>query len=165
MTKKIGKNEKITKITKKHLLQAYRIIDLAMGEGFAKAAKWNFEHHFKCKDHGVDDGHVWFGYFIGNKLVGIIGLEKMNKGLYDVGLSWFAVHPQYQKQGIGTALLRYVESYAKRKGVKLIEVETYLTRTFRKAIFFYLSHGFKFKGTIIDFLPDGTAALYFHKKL
>lgn len=81
---------------------------------------------------------TFFGYF-DDKIVGVSGLQVVEK---DVALVRnLYILPDYQGKGIGTKLLKNLETKAKKKGIKLLLVGTYSKAYW--AVDFYMKHGFK----------------------
>jgi inorganic pyrophosphatase len=72
---------------------------------------------------------ILYGYFVKNKLIGIIGINKLNDYIEILHLG---VHPDYRSKGIGTQLIDYV-----KKMGKTIKLETD-----GDAVIFYKNYGF-----------------------
>lgn len=72
-----------------------------------------------------------FVAIVGDQIVGMAELEG------DGFIDYFYVHPESQNQGIGTALLRAVESEASRLGVSVLFADVSVT-----AKDFFLAQGF-----------------------
>ena len=87
---------------------------------------------------------------IDNKIIGTIYLQGNEIG----GLF---IKSDYINKGIGTKLLKFIEYYAKNKGIK--KVKLFSTRT---AYNFYLKQGYKPAIIIKEDLP---LTKYFNKKL
>jgi ribosomal protein S18 acetylase RimI-like enzyme len=58
-----------------------------------------------------------FGYFVGNELVGCIGIVINKKHKY-AEIEHLLVNPKYQRQGIATRLIKFIENYTKNKKIK-----------------------------------------------
>ena len=80
-------------------------------------------------------------YSVDKKLSKITGIAScmINKNTLEVFL--FAVHPNYQSEGIGKNLLEYVKNYCVNKNLKLV---TNVLLSNNKAINFYLKNNFFF---------------------
>ena len=83
---------------------------------------------------GEDQRGIHFGAFTDDKLVGIISLFQTDKSFQFRKL---AVSSEYQKRGIGNALLRRVEEFAASEGGTLIWCNARVS-----AIGFYLRAGY-----------------------
>jgi GNAT superfamily N-acetyltransferase len=60
-----------------------------------------------------------------------------------------AVHPNYQKRGIGLFILNKINELAKRKNIKTISLDT--SKPLKKAIKFYKEFDFDFTGVTKNF--------------
>jgi ribosomal protein S18 acetylase RimI-like enzyme len=146
--------------------EAVRLISLAMNEEEGGWARKTMRFHFGCKEHQEADGRDYFVWRFGQKIKGLVGLHHYIWGPGEnVWLSWFAVHPDHQRQGIGRKLLRSIETIAGRKGYTKFLVETYRHSDFDKARAFYTQNGFKETGQISDYLPDGSEMIVYGKKI
>jgi ribosomal-protein-alanine N-acetyltransferase len=74
----------------------------------------------------------------------IIGYEMTTANHFSAHLARIAVHPDHQKQHIGTDLILEMLNYFKRKGIDQISVNTQDSNTSSLAL--YRSLGFKFTG-------------------
>jgi ribosomal protein S18 acetylase RimI-like enzyme len=83
----------------------------------------------------------------------------------NVWLAWFAVHPDYQRQGLGSQMLVFIEDQARARGFRKLFVETYLHSDFDKARSFYEASGFQRAGGIDNYLPGGEDMLVYAKSL
>ena len=86
----------------------------------------------------------FYVYELGGKIVGVSGLTVENKKTGIV--RWVYVLPEYQRKGIGTALLRHIESIAKRCGLRMLKLRT--SEKAYWAISFYRKLGYKVSGKI-----------------
>lgn len=87
-------------------------------------------------------------------LIAEIDGKQAGWGQIDVGtgeVDMLYVAPEYVRRGVGTALMRYMEDLAARKGV-----ETLRLRASLNAVPFYRHAGFTEVETIIHRTPDGT---------
>lgn len=97
-----------------------------------------------------------FVAIINDKVAGYVGYDnptglKSNRHVMEI---YIAVHPDFQKKGIGTELLKYIASWGKQNG--FIKVSLRVLSTNKTAIPFYISNGFKEQGRLFDeFLLDG----------
>ena len=86
----------------------------------------------------------FYVYELEGKIVGVSDLTMENKGAGIV--RWVYVLPEYQRKGIGTALLRHIESIAKRRGLRMLKLRTSEKACW--AISFYRKLGYKITGKI-----------------
>ena len=89
-----------------------------------------------------DQEGIHFGAFTDNKLVGIISLFQTNKSFQFRKL---AVSSEYQRIGVGNALLRRVEEFAESEGGTLIWCNARVT-----AIGFYIKAGYTHTGKLFS---------------
>jgi len=72
-----------------------------------------------------------YGYFMDNKLVGIIGIKK---NIENIEILHIGIHPEHRRKNLGTELMDYI----KNKGITMI------LSTDDDAIIFYQKYGFKY---------------------
>lgn len=89
--------------------------------------------------------------------------ERMTDGTYNLLL--LAVHPQHQRQGRGTALIRYVEQHLAALGAHLLLVETMGTEDFSHVRQLYARLGFTEEARIRDFYGKGYDKVVYWKSL
>jgi ribosomal protein S18 acetylase RimI-like enzyme len=72
-----------------------------------------------------DDKTLILGAFIDTKIVGgLVAMEMMPiHGSKEFYIYDIAVHPEYQKQGLGKALIEHLKLEAKKRGIETIFVE------------------------------------------
>jgi len=80
-------------------------------------------------------------------------------------LYWLAVHPESRRQGVGRALIAWVEEEVKRQGGRLLLVETSGTASYEGTRRFYESCGYRYQAVIHDFYALGDDLLIFGKVL
>jgi putative acetyltransferase len=88
-----------------------------------------------------NEGPVWVAV-IGEEIVGTVAAVPMEKGLY---VRSMAVLPLARGQGIGVALLRQVEHYAREQGCSRMFLST--TPFLEGAIRLYEKYGFRRRNT------------------
>lgn len=97
-----------------------------------------------------------FVAIIDDKVAGYIGYTnptglKSNSHVIEI---YIAVHPDFQKMGVGSELLNYITSWGRQKGYKKVSLRVLSTN--ETAIPFYISNGFKAQGRLLnEFLLDG----------
>ncbi|MEM9273363.1 MAG: GNAT family N-acetyltransferase [Cyanobacteria bacterium P01_F01_bin.143] len=80
-------------------------------------------------------------------------------------LYFIAVHPDYQGQGIGGEMLRYVEKMLTERGDRLLLVETSGLPDFEKTRTFYRKNGYEEEARIRDYYKAGDDKIIFRKVL
>jgi ribosomal protein S18 acetylase RimI-like enzyme len=145
---------------------AVELIRIAMNQHEADWARRTLRFHFSSAAHALDDGRSYFLSRQGDRLIGMVGLHSYIWGpTRNVWLAWFAVHPDHHGRGLGTRLLAEVEKMAVEMGYEKFFVETYDSDDFEKARAFYQARGFSEAGRVRDYLPDGSAAIIYQKRL
>jgi len=102
-----------------------------------------------------DDGRV-MGYTC-------YGPTPLTEGTFD--LYWIAVDPAFAGQGVGTRLLKRVESEVLNKNGRLIVIETSSGPKYALTRRFYAKNGYVAAETIKDFYRPGEDRVTFLKKL
>ncbi len=142
------------------------LIAKAMNDDEARWARKTIHSHLTCRRAGVDDGRRYYVWTQGDSIDGVVGLHCYIWGPPEnVWLAWFAVSPLYQCQGWGSKLLAFIESEALSLGYRMMFIETYESPEFDKARNFYSAKGYTVKGTIKNYLPDGTSMTIMGKQM
>ncbi len=142
------------------------LIAAAMNPEEAVWARKTLDLHFKSKLHDLHDGRHYYTYRPQAPLVGITGLHHYQWGPPEnVWLAWFAVHPDFQHQGIGRSLLIAIEQMATRMGYVKLFIETYDHPDFDRARKFYSACGFQQVGAIDQYLPNSDSMIVYLKQL
>ena len=87
--------------------------------------------------------------------------ERMTNGTWN--LLFIAVHPDYQGQGRGTALISHIEQMLTTQGAHLLLVET--LASFERTRAFYRKYGFNEEARIRDFYEVGADKIVYRKVL
>lgn len=142
------------------------IISKSMNENEGKWAKDTIDFHHFCEEHNKDDGRSYYVAKKDDKIVGVCGLHRYIWGPEDITwLGWFAVHPEFQRQGIGHAMMEKVCKIAPKKGYKKLFIETYSDDDFLKARDFYEGFGFKKAGEIRDYIKEGVDMIVYERDI
>jgi ribosomal protein S18 acetylase RimI-like enzyme len=100
----------------------------------------------------------------GAPLVGMIGFFRLRWiGPQNGFLGWFAVEPEHQRAGVGTALLEFLLNRLPSLQVRHLLVET--SGEGSSAVRFYERNGFVRVSTIDDYWHDGSALLLYRRTL
>lgn len=113
----------------------------------------------------LDDGHLWVIDEAEGKLHGVAyyAPAPFADGTWD--LLMIAVQPDCQRQGKGTALLRYVENALRVNGQRLLLVDTSGLPSYERTRAFYTKCGYKEEARIRDFYKAGDDKVVFRKAL
>jgi len=111
----------------------------------------------KCSD-------LWFTYEKDKPVaIAYCAPEQMTEGTWNLYL--IAVHPNYQSQGIGTSMIKYIEEVLRESGERLILVETSSLSDFERTRTFYLQMGYQKEAQIREFYQAGEDKIVFRKLL
>jgi GNAT superfamily N-acetyltransferase len=115
-------------------------------------------------DADQEDYHVYVADLMGRPVgYACFGPTAATEGTYD--LYWIAVDPTVQNQGIGKALLGFVErAVAGQKG-RLVIIETSSQPKYEPTRQFYLRNGYDLEARVRDFYKPGDDRLIFVKTL
>jgi ribosomal protein S18 acetylase RimI-like enzyme len=80
-------------------------------------------------------------------------------------LYWIVVAKEYQRQGLGSRLLQDVEADLRRRGARLLLIETSSKPAYAPTRAFYHKHGFTPCATVPDFYADGDSLVIFARRL
>ena len=99
------------------------------------------------------------------RVVGAVayGHTPMTVGTYD--LYWIICEPALQRRGVGGALLRAVELDLRRRGGRLVRVETSGTQAYQATRAFYQRFGYRETARLADFYRPGDDLAIFTKRL
>lgn len=91
------------------------------------------------------------------------GKAPLTDAVYD--LYWIVVHPAFGRLGTGSSLLHQVEVDLKRRGARLLLIETSSKPSYETARTFYRKHGYKEQVRVLDYYSVGDHKLIFGKNL
>ena len=124
------------------------------------------DQHFNSK---IDSLGIWLTDYDReshpSEAIGVayVAPERMTHGTWNLYL--IAIHPNYQKQGRGGALLQYIEQMLTERGERVLLVETSGTDDFEYVRRFYRDRGYEEEARIRDFYIDGVDKVIFRKSL
>jgi len=104
----------------------------------------------------VDDQDQPVGYIC-------YGPTPMTQGTFD--LYWIVVDPNFQRHGIGSKLLDFLEKMVREKGGRMILADTSTIPQYEKTKKFYLHNGFQEVGRVPDYYHPGNDRITFCKRL
>lgn len=99
--------------------------------------------HFTQEDLEDEKDQVHIVAEFKNEVVGVVLLKKLS--VNKVKLRQFAVHPNWQAQGIGMKMLQYFEQVARSLNANQVEMHARLN-----AINFYTKSGYQKEGSIFE---------------
>jgi ribosomal protein S18 acetylase RimI-like enzyme len=101
---------------------------------------------------------------VDGRIVGYVcyGPVPMTDATYD--LYWIFVHPSYQGQAIGSALLAQVEEAVHGAKGRMLLVDTSSTRPYLAARRFYKDHGYRMVAKVKDYYREGDSRLTYAKR-
>jgi ribosomal protein S18 acetylase RimI-like enzyme len=80
-------------------------------------------------------------------------------------LYWIAVTRDTQARGVGGGLLRHAEDDIRRRGGRVLFIETSSLPHYELTRKFYLKHGYEVTGILKDYYSDGDDMVVFRKRL
>jgi ribosomal protein S18 acetylase RimI-like enzyme len=115
-----------------------------------------------------DDATDSSGFWLTDDDNGLVGVayfapERMTKGTWNLYL--IAVHPNYQRQGRGAALLAHIELRLAERGERMLLVETSGLESFEYVRDFYRQNGYEEEARIREFYKPGDDKIVFRKVL
>jgi len=112
----------------------------------------------------TNSGGLWFTDNE-NELVGVayVAPERMTEGTWNLYL--IAIHPNYQRQGRGAALLSHIEQMLAERDERVLLVETSGLKDFEYVRAFYRKSGYDEEARIREFYKAGDDKIIFRKAL
>ena len=112
-----------------------------------------------------DSDAVWLSGHLDGAAVGLCYLvpEELADGAWN--MLALAVRPDFQGQGIGTALVQAAEQHLREKGQRILIVDTSGTEEFALTRRFYAQNGYDEEARIRDFWAAGDDKVVFRKAL
>lgn len=112
-----------------------------------------------------EDGGTWLTHEEEGKAVAVAAYtaEPMTEGTYNAFL--LAVHPEYQGQGVGAALMLHIEQSLRDQGQRVLLVETSGLPNFERTRSFYRKIGYEEEARIRGFYAAGEDKIVFRKAL
>jgi ribosomal protein S18 acetylase RimI-like enzyme len=99
------------------------------------------------------------------RLVGAIayGETPMTMGTYD--LYWIATAPEHRRNGVGAFLMTEMETDLRRRGARLVRIETSSTSAYDGTRGFYERFGYRETARIPEFYRPGDDLVVFSKRV
>ena len=147
-----------------------RIVEMVISSGKFNDAE--IETALELVDEAIEEGNAT-GYMFAVLEYGkrhpvvhgfaCYGPTPLTDGVYD--LYWIVVDPPAQKEGNGRYLLEYVEREVKKRGGRMLLIETSSQESYGATIRFYERNGYELAARIKDFYRIGDDKLVFSKVL
>jgi ribosomal protein S18 acetylase RimI-like enzyme len=110
------------------------------------------------------ESEFWFTYEDSKPVaIAYCAPERMTEGTWNLYL--IAVHPDYQRKGIGTSMLDYIEQMLTARGERILLVETSSLEMFEGTRKFYRNCGYEEEARIREFYQAGEDKIVFRKLL
>jgi ribosomal protein S18 acetylase RimI-like enzyme len=109
-----------------------------------------------------DIPQYWFYRDKDGEVIGAGGIEKLPDTEGGYFLSWFAIHKDFRKQGLGRKIVEQVEKYAGSLGGRFMTIDTGADNS---AQAFYEKCGYTKVGQIPEYFEDHTGKIIYFKKL
>ena len=119
--------------------------------------------HDYLNDQASED--IWLTATNGGIPIGVMycAPEKLTEGTYN--LYAMAIHKDYQGQGIGTEMIKYLENLLRQAGHRLLLVETSSLPVYTLTRRFYRKCTFEEEAVIRDFYREDEHKVIFWKKI
>jgi ribosomal protein S18 acetylase RimI-like enzyme len=92
-----------------------------------------------------------------------LAVAEMSEAAWHVW--WIAVDPAIHKRGAGRALMHFAEDEARKRGGRVMFVETSGIPEYELTRTFYLKNGYEREAVLRDFYRDGDDMVIFRKRL
>ncbi|MEL6495512.1 MAG: GNAT family N-acetyltransferase [Cyanobacteria bacterium J06623_7] len=111
-----------------------------------------------------DSNDIWFTCVINEPVaIAYCAPEKMTEGTWNLYL--IAVHPDYQNQGYGQAMMHHIEQLLAERQERILLVETSGLDSFEQTRSFYRRCGYEEEARIREFYQAGEDKIVFRKCL
>lgn len=111
-----------------------------------------------------DSNDYWVTYDDGQPVaIAYCAPERMTTGTWNLYL--IAVHPDFQQEGRGGSVLRYIEQKLAANGARILLIETSGLKSFEGTREFYRKCGYEEEATIREFYQAGEDKIIFRKLL
>ena len=142
-----------------------RIVHNIMGPKDAKMALYDIRETIAKKRASPFKFEEFYVIEINGNIVGAGGVWALRHDPFLARLDWFVIDPNYQRKGIGTILIRFLENLLKKRKIRIVLAETSGGEHYEAAVKFWAKNGFKEVAKISNYWEDGSPCLYFIKHL
>lgn len=156
---------RIRKFREEDIGSIVKIVHKIMGPRDARNALNDLKETLMEKSYSPFKFEDFYVIEIDKNIVGCGGIWALKHDPFIARLDWFMVDPDYQRKGLATMLMRFIENFLKKKNIKLVLAETSSGKQYKAAVNFWAKNGFKEIARIQNYWEDGSACLYFLKRL
>ncbi|NSW95872.1 MAG: GNAT family N-acetyltransferase [Bacteroidales bacterium] len=110
-------------------------------------------------------GYHWLKVREDDHLVAFANYGKNSFSVHSWDLYWIAVHKDFQNKKLGSLLLRSAENDVRKKGGRIIWIETSGRPLYTPTVEFYKRNGYELNAVLKDFYAPGDSKLVFSKVL
>ena len=147
-----------------------RLIELTNSTGFFRpeeivGLREVLDDYFAQFANDPSANHVCFTFEQDGRIAGYVYIgeaELSDRGWY---VWWIAVDPTIHKRGIGRELMKEAEEEARRRGGRVMFVETSGMANYAPTRRFYLRNGYDQEAVLRDYYRDGDDMVIFRKRL
>jgi ribosomal protein S18 acetylase RimI-like enzyme len=145
---------------------ADRFVELTAATGFFRPEEVDTLRGVLDDYYGGDSpGHACFASEADGRVDGYVYLGEADMADRTWYLWWIAVDPTTQGRGVGKELLRFAEDEARRRGGRVMFIETSGLPFYEPTRRFYLKNGYDREAVLRDFYRDGDDLVVFRKRL
>ncbi len=114
-----------------------------------------------------NENHCYWYVEDAGEIVGAIGVRenKYGSGGYEMDSDYVAVHKDYRRKGVATLLLETMENFVKDKKGRYIHVLTCDIESYKPALKFYESNGYKRVAELPNYYVEGEGRIDYLKEL
>jgi ribosomal protein S18 acetylase RimI-like enzyme len=113
--------------------------------------------------HGEPSGYFFVLADVGNELAGYSAWGPVPLTASSFDLYWIAVHPRYQRLGLGRELLAETERLVARRGGARLYIETSSRPVYTRTRAFYVQAAYREVARLPDFYAEGDAKIIYCK--
>lgn len=112
-----------------------------------------------------ESGYHWIKMIENDKLVAFANFGKNSFSVHSWDLYWIAVHDMARHKNLGSLLLKAVEEDVKKRGGRILWVETSGRSLYASTEAFYRKNGYTLQASLKDFYGPGDPKQIYSKVL
>jgi D-alanine-D-alanine ligase len=116
-------------------------------------------------ENGTESGYSFLFADVNGNVAGYTCFGEIPCTFGSFDLYWIAVHPQYQRQGVGESLLKETEKIASEMGCKRLYIETSARDLYTPTQSFYKRCGYEHEAFLKDYYMPGDGKIIYVKAL